>query len=85
LEIFQVDKENWNDVNTSFLYSFEPKYSAKRVCANLQDLTQRPGEGVYIYFAKNIETFKRFMASKPNTMPRAMCANEVSKKKWTDS
>jgi hypothetical protein len=35
-------------------------------CANLQDMMQKPGETVFDYFARNVETFKEFMASKPD-------------------
>ncbi len=59
------------------------KHSTKTVYANLQDLTQKPGEGIYAYFAKNIETFKRFMASKPENMPQNVAANDISKRTWT--
>ncbi len=44
--LFQVDKENWDDVKTCFLCSFKLKHSAKTVCANIQDLTQKSGEVV---------------------------------------
>jgi hypothetical protein len=66
LETFGTDKASWITVKASFLRSFEQKYSAMTVCAILQDLTQKPGEAVFTYFACNVETFKRIMASWPD-------------------
>ncbi len=48
LDIFQIDKEVWANVEASFLRSFEPKHSAKIVCTNLQYLTQKPGESIHV-------------------------------------
>jgi hypothetical protein len=44
------------------------------VFANLQDLMQKPGEAVFGYFAGNVETFKWFLASKPDDMLQATAA-----------
>jgi hypothetical protein len=84
LEIIQINKENWNNIKASFPRYFKPKHPAKTVCSNLQDLTQKPQQGVYVYFAKNIEMFKRFMGNKHDTMPQVVSGNNVSKKTWTD-
>jgi hypothetical protein len=58
LDIFQIDKEAWANVNAIFLCSFELKHSANTVCANLQDLTRKSGESIYIYFAKNVKNIQ---------------------------
>ena len=80
LEIFQIDKESCDEVKACIICSFKPKHSAKTLCCNLQDLMQKPRESVYVYFAQNIKVFMRFMASKLDTMPQAVVANDVSKK-----
>jgi len=51
-------------VKASFLCSFDAKHSAKTVCANLQDLTQKSGDSIFTYFSRNFETFKHFMSAK---------------------
>ncbi len=71
METFGMDKTSWDAVKTSFLRSLDQKYSAKTVCANLQDFMQRPREAVFPYFAQNVGTFQRLMAAKPNKMPQA--------------
>jgi hypothetical protein len=81
LEVFQTNKEDWATVKASFLKSFEPKYSAKTVCANLQDLNQKSCKGVFAYL-KNIEAFKQFMATKPDKMPQAVAAMDNHKSDW---
>ncbi len=48
LDVFQTDKENWATIKANFLLSFEPKHLAKTICANLQDLTQKIGEGFFL-------------------------------------
>jgi hypothetical protein len=55
------------------------------VFSNFQDLMQRPREGVCLYFIQNVETFKRFMSSKPDHMPQAIRADDEQKKIWKDT
>jgi hypothetical protein len=56
------------------------KHSAKTICSNFQDLTQRPGEGVYLYFACNVETFKGLISSNSNDILQAIRADDDQKK-----
>ncbi len=74
METCKIDKAGWNMVKTRFLRSFKQKYSPQMVFANLQDLMQKPGEAVFGYFAGNMETFKWFLASKPDDMLQATAA-----------
>jgi len=69
LDIFQINPEDWNKVKTSFLQSFKPKQSPSTVCANLQELIQKPRESAFNYFAWNIGMFKRIMTCKTDQMP----------------
>jgi hypothetical protein len=45
---------------------------------------QKPGEAVFPYFFWNVETFKRFMASKSDDVPWATLASDTWKKVWKD-
>jgi hypothetical protein len=72
-----MDKSSWEAIKTSFLGSFKHKYSGKMVCANLQDLMQKPGEAELPYFTQNVETFKCFLASKSNELPQATQAEKA--------
>ncbi len=56
----------------------------KTICTNFKDLTQKPRENVYLYFAPNVEMFKRFLLSKPNDMPTAIWTDK-QKKPWIDT
>ena len=60
-----VDQENWDQVKTAFLKSYEPKYSATTACHNLQDLHQRPGELVHRYYLRLFDTLEKFKESQP--------------------
>jgi hypothetical protein len=51
------------------------------MCANSQDMMQKPREAVFTHFARNVETFKQFMASKPDDTPQATAA--ISNQKQT--
>jgi hypothetical protein len=82
LGAFRVNKENWNAIKTSFLKFFNSEHSAKTICTNFQDLTQKPGESVHDYFSQNLETFKRFMSSKLSKMPSTISTDNGKKETW---
>jgi hypothetical protein len=44
-----IDLAVWDNVKAEFLETFEPKYSAKTVCANFADLKQHPDESMNDY------------------------------------
>jgi hypothetical protein len=73
-----------DNVKTSFIQSFEQKYSTKTMFSNFQDLMPGPGEGVYLYFDPNVPTFKRLMTSKPDEMTAAIWADNDQNKIWKD-
>jgi hypothetical protein len=41
-----IDLTIWDDVKAEFLFTYEPKYTAKTVCANFTDLKQHPDESM---------------------------------------
>jgi hypothetical protein len=52
---------------------------------NIQDLMQKPGEAIFPYFAQNVATCKRFLASKLDEMPQATQADNVRKQIYKNS
>lgn len=68
LDDYGVDKGNYNDVKAQFLDKFEPKSSAKTSCANLMEMTQRPGETAYRFYLRLFKVYRRLCDSKPADM-----------------
>jgi hypothetical protein len=46
---------------------------------------QKPGEAIFPYFAQNVATCKRFLASKLDEMPQATQADNVRKQIYNNS
>ncbi len=70
LETSGTDKASWNAVKASFLCTFEHKYSAKTICANLQDLVQKPGEVVFPTLPGTSSHWKDSWPASPIRCPR---------------
>ncbi len=58
----------WDDVKKEFLDTFEPKYSAKTVCANFANLKQHPEESMNDYHCRVQVAYDRLIDNKPATM-----------------
>jgi hypothetical protein len=58
----------WDDVKKEFLKTFEPKYSAKTVCANFADLRQHPEESMNDYRCRVQVANNCLIDNKPATM-----------------
>ncbi len=41
---YTINLDDWDKVKKEFLETYEPKYSAKTICANFADLKQMPNE-----------------------------------------
>ena len=65
LERMGLNPDDWNVVRTEFLASYEPRYTAKANCSNLQDLYQKPGESVTNFLNRVNEIQERFNELKP--------------------
>ncbi len=63
-----IDFAVWDDVKKEFLDTFEPKYSAKTVCANFADLRQHPEESMNNYRCRVQVAYDRLIDNKPATM-----------------
>jgi hypothetical protein len=63
-----IDLAIWDDIKKEFLDTFEPKYSAKTVCANFADLKQHPDESMNDYRCRVQVAYDRLIDNKPATM-----------------
>jgi len=63
-----INRDNWEDVKTAFLRSYEPKYTAKTTCSNLHELVQRQGEGAHDYYLRIIDTYERMCECRPDNL-----------------
>jgi hypothetical protein len=63
-----IDLTDWDDVKKEFLDTFEPKYSAKTVCANFADLKQHPEESMNDYRCRVQVAYDRLINNKPATI-----------------
>ena len=68
LEDYNVDVKNWNDVKAQFIKRFEPKATARTSCANLVELTQRPGESTNQFYFRLFRIYRRLCETRPDTM-----------------
>jgi hypothetical protein len=63
-----IDLNIWDNVKKEFLDTFEPKYSAKTVCANFPDLKQHPEESKNDYHCRVQVAYDCLIDNKPTTM-----------------
>ncbi len=64
--IFNFNKENWNNLKTKFLEAYAPKYTAKTLCICFQDLRQNPEETVQRFYNCVTDTFHNAYLTKPD-------------------
>jgi hypothetical protein len=65
----------WDEVKKEFLDTFEPKYSAKTVCANFADLKQHPEESMNDYRCRVQVAYDCLIDIKPATMAAVRLAS----------
>lgn len=65
---YNVDTKNWNDVKAHFLKKFDPKSTAKTSCANLMELSQRPGESATKFHFRLFKIYERLCEARPATI-----------------
>jgi hypothetical protein len=63
-----TDLANWDAVKSAFLRAYEPKYTAKTVCANFTDLKQHPDESMNDFLCRIQVAYDRLIDNKPDTM-----------------
>jgi hypothetical protein len=64
--IFNFNKENWNNLKTKFLEAYAPKYTAKTLCICFQDLQQKPEEPIQRFYNRVTDTFHNAYLTKPD-------------------
>ena len=62
---YNVDTKNWNDVKAHFLKKFDPKSTAKTSCANLMELSQKPGESATKFHFRLFKIYERLCEARP--------------------
>jgi hypothetical protein len=63
-----IDIAVWDDVKKEFLTAYEPKYTAKTVCANFTDLKQHPDESMNDFLCRIQVAYDRLLDNKPDTI-----------------
>ena len=60
------DRGNWPDVKREFLAAHATKYTAKTLCTSFQDLRQKSGETVQLFYNRVSSTFRDAYKVKPD-------------------
>ncbi len=63
-----IDTAVWDNVKAEFLITYEPKYTAKTVCANFTDLRQHPDESMNDFLCRIQVAYDRLLDNKPAAM-----------------
>jgi hypothetical protein len=86
-----IDTNIWDDVKAEFLTTYEPKYTAKTVCANFTDLKQHPDESMNDFLCRIQVAYDRLLDNKPaaittvrNTMAAGTTEAQVKAKGIND-
>lgn len=62
---YGIDVEDWDAVKAHFIKKFEPKSTAKTSCANLMELTQKPGESATLFHFRLFRIYERLCEARP--------------------
>jgi Retrotransposon gag protein len=68
LRDYTINLNDWDEVKKEFLETYEPKYSAKTICANFTDLKQMPNESMNDFGCRVQVAYDRLVDNKPATM-----------------
>ena len=68
LRDYTINLNDWDEVKKEFLETYEPKYSAKTICANFADLKQMPNESMNDFGCRVQVAYDRLVDNKPATM-----------------
>jgi len=68
LRDYTINLDDWDEVKKEFLETYEPKYSAKTICANFADLKQMPNESMNDFGCRVQVAYDRLVDNKPATM-----------------
>jgi hypothetical protein len=65
---YTINLNDWDKVKKEFLETYEPKYSAKTICANFADLKQMPNESMNDFGCRVQVAYNHLVDNKPATM-----------------
>jgi len=65
---YNLDTKDWDTVKKHFIKKFEPKSTAKTSCANLVELSQRPGESATKFHFRLFKIYERLCEARPATI-----------------
>jgi hypothetical protein len=68
LRNYTINLNDWDEVKKEFLETYEPKYSAKTICANFADLKQMPNESMNDFGCRVQVAYDRLVDNKPAAM-----------------
>jgi hypothetical protein len=68
LRDYTINLNDWDEVKKEFLETYEPKYSAKTICANFADLKQMPNESMNDFGCRVQVAYDRLVDNKPAAM-----------------
>ena len=63
--IIGFDKESWDDVKAEFLKAYSPRFTAKTLCTNFQDLRQKQEQTVQDFYNHVSDVFRDAYRDKP--------------------
>jgi DNA-binding protein H-NS len=65
---YNLDTKDWDTIKKHFIKKFEPKSTAKTSCANLVELSQRPGESATKFHFRLFKIYERLCEARPATI-----------------
>jgi hypothetical protein len=68
LRDYTINLNDWDEVKKEFLETYEPKYSAKTICANFADLKQMPNKSMNDLGCRVQVAYDCLVDNKPATM-----------------
>jgi hypothetical protein len=75
------DMESWDDMKTEFLKAYAPRFTAKTLCTNFQDLRQKQEQSVQDFYNHVSDVFRDAYKVKPNhvlTHPGVNAADQAN-------
>ena len=64
--IIGFNNQNWNDLKTEFLKAYAPRFTAKTLCTNFQDLKQKQDQSVQDFYNHVSDVFRDAYRVKPD-------------------
>ena len=71
-----VATNNWDQLKTAFLATYEPRYTAKTTCANFTDLSQKMNETVNDFYSRVNAAIRVITEHQPDAMNAIRAAHD---------